>query len=126
MTTRLLATAAPYALVCLVLAASCASPVDVGPPNIEGTITEVRFDHPLAPLMILVEESPPADPTCLPGRWFGVDSRTAISIITSTGSELPRDSDELRVGVRVRVWQDGDTDAVCQAVGRAGRVIVLE
>ena len=126
MTTRMLATAATCALVCLVLAAGCTSPVDLGPPTIEGLIIEVRSDNPLAPLEILVAESPP-DPC--PGVWFGVDSRTEIRITNATGvsgSTFLADSDELRVGVRVRAWADGDMLLTCPAVARAERVIVLE
>ena len=113
MTTHTLATAAPYALACLVLAASCTSPVNVSP-TVEGAIVEVTSD----PLQILVQ---PATSEC--GVWFVVDSRTEIRI-KSADSTLPAGFDELRVGVRVRAWADGDMQLSCPAWGRAERVIV--
>ena len=124
---RQLAASAPHVVVCLVIAASCSSPVDLGPPHTEGTITEVLSDQgPDFPIVFHVEDSPANyDPTC-PGDWYSADSQTEISITTSTGSTLPADSDELRVGARAMVWQIGSADLDCQGVGRARRVIVLE
>lgn len=97
---------------------SCGSPVDV-PLIVEGPIDEVEADPP----MILVK---PASDEC--GYWFLVDSRTDITITTpsSSASTSPGDSDELRVGVTVRAWADGDVQLSCPAFGRARRVVVVD
>jgi hypothetical protein len=114
MTTYMRVRAPKCALVCLVLAAGCRSPMNVSP-TVEGTVVQLTSD----PLMILVERAPDQ---C--GYWFLVDSRSEIRLATSPSVTVAADSDRLGVGVEVRVWADGDMLLSCPARGRAERVIV--
>jgi hypothetical protein len=106
--------AIPYAFVCVVFTANCSSPMNASP-TVEGVIAQVTHD----PLMILVQH---ASQQC--GYWFLVDADTEIRVSTSTVATGAGDSDELRVGVRVSAWADGDMVMTCPASGRAERVIV--
>jgi hypothetical protein len=104
------------ALACLVINVGCDSPVEVRPPTVEGTIVELRS----SPLTILVKPGPNQ---C--GYELGLDSETEIRRVTANESTVAATADELRVGLRVRAWADGQPLLSCPAMGRAERVIIV-
>lgn len=93
----------------------CQSPVDV-PPAVVGTIIQVQTD----PFRILIEEDGPEP--C--GYWFAVDSRTIVRVSVSTGATSRAGASDLRVGVRVSAWADGEMLLSCPASGRAAKVLI--
>jgi hypothetical protein len=99
----------------MLLLIACQSSVDT-PPTVVGTITQVQTD----PFMILIEENGPQP--C--GYRFRVDSTTVVRVTDSTGATRVAGTSDLRVGVKVSAWADGDMLLSCPAIGRAAIVLI--